>query len=108
MNTYNGSWSIFNETNAPFLEPWAYSIAVSAKKVYIAAWGGGVVVYDIAGQYWRPYTDPDGEMEIVLYRNQGLIHNIVSSVSYNPDTKMFWASTYFGLSGTTGGTGTTI
>ena len=99
LNTYNGSWSIFNETNAPFQEPWAYSIAVSAKKVYIAAWGGGVVVYDIAGQYWRPYTDPDGEMEIVLYRNQGLIHNIVSSVSYNPDTKMFWASTYFGLSG---------
>lgn len=99
LNTYNGSWSIFNETNAPFQEPWAYSIAVSAKKVYIAAWGGGVVVYDIASQYWRPYTDPDGEMEIVLYRNQGLIHNIVSSVSYNPDTKMFWASTYFGLSG---------
>lgn len=99
LNTYNGSWSIFNETNAPFQEPWAYSFAVSAKKVYIAAWGGGVVVYDIAGQYWRPYTDPDGEMEIVLYRNQGLIHNIVSSVSYNPDTKMFWASTYFGLSG---------
>ena len=99
LNTYTGSWAIFNETNAPFQEPWAYSIAVSAKKVYIAAWGGGVVVYDIASQYWRPYTDPDGEMEIVLYRNQGLIHNIVSSVSYNPDTKMFWASTYFGLSG---------
>jgi ligand-binding sensor domain-containing protein len=44
-------------------------------------------------------VDPDGEMEIVLYRNQGLIHIIVSSVAYNPDTKMFWASTYFGLSG---------
>ncbi len=99
LNTYDGSWSIFNETNAPFNEPWAYSIAVSAKKVYIAAWGGGVIVYDIAGQYWRPYTDPDGEMEIVLYRNQGLIHNIVSTVAYNPDTNMFWASTYFGLSG---------
>jgi ligand-binding sensor domain-containing protein len=28
-----------------------------------------------------------------------LIHNIVSSVVYNADTKMFWASTYFGLSG---------
>ncbi len=99
LNTYDGSWTIFNETNAPFHEPWAYSIAVSAKKVYIAAWGGGVVVYDLAGSYWRPYVDPDGEQEIVLYRNQGLIHNIVSSVSYNPDTDMFWASTYFGLSG---------
>jgi ligand-binding sensor domain-containing protein len=99
LNTQDGSWSIFNETNAPFNEPWAYSIAVTPEKVYIGAWGGGVVVYDIAHHYWRPYTDPDGEMEIVLYRNQGLIHNIVSSVVYNPDTKMFWASTYFGLSG---------
>ena len=35
----------------------------------------------------------------MLFRNQGLIHIIVSNIAYNPDTKMFWASTYFGLSG---------
>ena len=99
LDTYTGSWSIFNETNAPFEEPWAYGISVSKEKVYFAVWGGGVLMYDLAQHYWKPYTDPDGEMEIVLYRNQGLIHNIVSSVSYNEDTKTFWASTYFGLSG---------
>jgi ligand-binding sensor domain-containing protein len=38
-------------------------------------------------------------METVLFRNQGLIHIIVSNVAWNPDTKMVWASTYFGLSG---------
>ena len=99
LDTYSGSWAIFNETNAPFQEPWAYGISVSKQKVYFAVWGGGVLAYDVAQHYWKPFTDPDGEMEIVLYRNQGLIHNIVSSVSYNEDTKTFWASTYFGLSG---------
>ena len=99
LDTNTGTWSIFNETNAPFIEPWAYGISVAQQKVYIAVWGGGVLVYDLAKETWKPFTDPDGEQELVLYRNQGLIHNIVSSVSYNPDTKTFWASTYFGLSG---------
>jgi ligand-binding sensor domain-containing protein len=99
LDTRTGSWSIFNESNAPFEEPWAYGISVGKEKVYFAVWGGGVLAYDVAQQTWKPYTDPDGEMEMVLYRNQGLIHNIVSSVSYNEETKTFWASTYFGLSG---------
>lgn len=99
LDTHTGSWSIFNETNAPFAEPWGYGISVAKEKIYFAVWGGGVLSYDIAKQTWKPFNDPDGQMELVLYRNQGLIHNIVSSVSYNEATKTFWASTYFGLSG---------
>ena len=98
-NTRTGEWSIFSEKNAPIHEPWAYGIAVAEKKVYVAVWGGGVLEYDIAGGYWKPYTDPDGEMELVLFKNQGLIHIIVSNIAYNRDTNMFWASTYFGMSG---------
>ena len=104
LDTQAGTWSIFNETNAPFNEPWAYGISVAQQKVYFAVWGGGVLAYDLAKQTWKPFTDPDGEQELVLYRNQGLIHNIVSGVSYNADTKTFWASTYFGLSGYDGRT----
>jgi hypothetical protein len=99
LNTRTWEWSIFSERTAPLHEPWAYGIAVSDSKVYVAVWGGGVLEYDIAGEYWKPYTDPDGEMELVLFKNQGLIHDIVSNISYNPDTGMFWASTYFGMSG---------
>ncbi|MGB2633841.1 MAG: hypothetical protein WAM58_07885 [Candidatus Acidiferrum sp.] len=99
FNTRTGEWSIFSEKTAPMHEPWAYSVAVGEQKVYVAVWGGGLLEYDIAGGYWKPYTDPDGEMELVLFKNQGLIHDIVSGVSYNHDTKMFWASTYFGMSG---------
>jgi ligand-binding sensor domain-containing protein len=99
LNTRTGEWSIFSEKNAPMSEPWSYGIAVGEGKVYVAVWGGGVLEYDIAGGYWKPYTDPDGEMEIVLFKNQGLIHMIVSNISYNKDTHMFWAATYFGMSG---------
>jgi len=99
FNLRTGEWSIFSERTAPMHEPWSYGIAVGDGKVYVAVWGGGVLEYDIAGGYWKPYNDPDGEMEIVLFKNQGLIHDIVSGISYNHDTKMFWASTYFGMSG---------
>ncbi|MGA2481802.1 MAG: regulator [Candidatus Acidiferrales bacterium] len=101
LNIRTGEWTIVSEKVAPMHEPWSYGIAVAEKekKVYFAVWGGGVLEYDIAGDYWKPYTDPDEEMEIVLFKNQGLIHIIVSNVAYNADTKMFWASTYFGLSG---------
>ncbi len=75
LNTHTGEWAIFSEKNAPMQEPWGYGIAVAEKKVYVAVWGGGVLEYDIAGGYWKPYTDPDGEMEIVLFKNQGLIHD---------------------------------
>ena len=99
FNTRTGEWTIFSEKNTPLHEPWSYGIAVSEKKVYAAVWGGGLLEYDIAGGYWKPYNDPDGEMELVLFQNQGLLHDIVSNVAYNSETKMIWASTYFGLSG---------
>jgi len=99
LNTRTGEWSIFSEKNAPLHEPWSYGIAVAEKKIYFAVWGGGLLEYDIAGGWWKPYTDPDGEMEMVLFQNQGLLHDIVSNVAYNPQTNMVWASTYFGLSG---------
>jgi ligand-binding sensor domain-containing protein len=99
FNTYTGEWTSWSEKNAPFHEPWSYGIAPAGNKMYFAIWGGGLLEYDVAGNYWKPYTKPDEEMELVLFRNQGLVHIIVSNVAYNPDSKMVWASTYFGLSG---------
>jgi ligand-binding sensor domain-containing protein len=99
FDTATGAWRIFSQQNSPFSEPWSYALAIGPKKVYMGLWGGGVLVYDLTRHFWRPYMDPDDSMEIVLYRNQGLIHMMVSSIAYNPETKMFWAGTYFGLSG---------
>jgi len=101
LDTSTGEWRNWSEFNAPLHEPWSYGIAPAPDlgKVYFAVWGGGMIEYDIAGDWMKAYTDPDEEMELVLFRNQGLIHIIVSNVAYNPDTKMVWGSTYFGLSG---------
>ena len=51
-------------------------------KVYFAVWGGGVLEYDVKTERWKDYNDPDGETEIVLFKDQGLIHEITTSVSY--------------------------
>ena len=50
-------------------------------KVYYAVWGGGVLEYDVKTDRWKDYNDPDGETEMVLYKDQGLIHEITTSVS---------------------------
>lgn len=100
-NKNTGEWTDWSEKNAPFHEPWTYGVVPAPElgKVYFAMWGGGLIEYDDQQGYMKAYTDPDEEMEIVLFKNQGLIHIIVSGVAWNPRTKMIWASTYFGLSG---------
>jgi hypothetical protein len=74
--------------------------------VYYAVWGGGVLEYDVKTERWKDYNDPDGETEIVLYKDQGLIHEITTSVSY--ENKILWVATYFGAAATTAATGATF
>jgi ligand-binding sensor domain-containing protein len=94
LNTRTGEWALFNERNAPMDEIWAYGVSTGADKVYYAVWGGGVLEYTLATGHWKNYTDPDGENELVLFKDQGLIHKITTSVSYVD--KALWVATYFG------------
>lgn len=93
-----GEWNLFNERNTPMYEIWTYAISVASDKVYYAVWGGGVLEYDVKAGRWKDYNDPDGETELVLYKDQGLIHEITTSVSYVEKDKMLWVATYFGAS----------
>ncbi len=95
-NTITGEWRIFNEKNAPMEEIWCYNVDAADGKVHVAVWGGGILEWDQNKQRWNAHRDPDKEMEIDLYRDDGLIHNITTSVSYVDET--VWAATYFGLS----------
>jgi ligand-binding sensor domain-containing protein len=95
-NTRTGQWSLFNERNTPMQEIWTYSISAGEDKVYYAVWGGGVLEYDLKTGRWKDYNDPDGETEMVLFKDQGLIHEITTSVSYV--NKILWVGTYFGVS----------
>jgi ligand-binding sensor domain-containing protein len=96
LNTRTGEWALFNERNTPMYEIWAYSVTASLDKVYYAVWGGGVLEYDVSTERWKDYNDPDGETEMVLMKDQGLIHEITTSVSYVD--KILWVATYFGAS----------
>lgn len=96
LNTRTSQWSIFNERNTPMYEIWTYSISPGEDKVYYAVWGGGLLEYDIKTERWKDYNDPDGEAELVLFKDQGLIHEVTTSVSYID--KIVWVATYFGAS----------
>ena len=95
-DTYSKEWRIFTQSNAPMHEPWTYGIAASREKVFIAAWGGGVIEYNKSTGNFRDYVDPDGEMELDLFPDDGLVHDITTGVSYADD--ILWVATYFGLS----------
>lgn len=94
FNPNTGQWTIYNEKNAPFEEIWNYGVHTAPGMVYLAVWGSGVLEYDLARDQWKEYLDPDGEMEIDLYRDDGIIHVITTGV--NVVDGIYWISTYFG------------
>ena len=95
-NTVTRKWTIYTEKNAPMEEIWNYGVSYHDGKVYLGIWGSGVLEFDIATEHWKDYLDPDGEMEIDLYRDDGLVHVITTGTSYID--KVLWVSTYFGMS----------
>ncbi len=95
-NQVTGEWTVYNEKHAPMEEVWTYNVDAAKDMVYFAVWGGGILEYEVDTGVWTDYIDPDGEMEIDLYRDDGVIHVITTSASYVDN--ILWASTYFGLS----------
>jgi ligand-binding sensor domain-containing protein len=95
FNTVTGEWTIYTEKNAPMEEIWNYGVSYDGKgKIYLAIWGSGVLEFDVAKEMWKDYLDPDGEMEIDLYRDDGIVHVITTGVSSVDN--VLWISTYFG------------
>ena len=94
-NTRTGEWTIYTEKNAPMEEIWNYGVHYGDGKVHLAVWGSGVLEYDVASDRWKEYIDPDGEMEIDLYRDDGIVHVITTGANYVEKT--LWVSSYFGV-----------
>jgi ligand-binding sensor domain-containing protein len=95
-NIVSNEWTIFTEKNAPMEEIWNYGASYNDGKVHLAVWGSGVLEFDVATEAWKTYLDPDGEMEIDLYRDDGLVHVITTGVTYIDG--ILWVSSYFGES----------
>ncbi|MEE8451164.1 MAG: hypothetical protein V3R99_04585 [Thermoguttaceae bacterium] len=95
-NTITGQWTIYTEKNAPMEEIWNYDACFDAGNLYLAVWGSGILEFDVATERWKHYIDPDGEMEIDLYRDDGIVSVVTSGVSHVDG--ILWVSTYFGMS----------
>jgi ligand-binding sensor domain-containing protein len=95
-DTFTKEWEIFTEKNAPMHEPWTYALSAGNDKIFIAAWGGGVIEYTPKTKQFRDYTDPDRFMEIDLQPDDGLVHDITTATSWAEG--ILWVSTYFGMS----------
>lgn len=95
LDLTTGRWSVFTEENTPMHEPWTYSLAAGPKVVWLGAWGAGVLEYDRATGTWRPFRDPDKEMEIDLLPDDGPVHDVTSGVDFKEG--VLWQSSYFGL-----------
>ncbi len=95
-DTFKKEWEIFTEQNAPMHEPWTYALSEGDGKIFIAAWGGGVIEYNKETKQFRDYTDPDGFMEIDLQPDDGVVHDITTATSWADGN--LWVSTYFGMS----------
>ncbi len=96
LDLHTNQWELYNERNTPMNEIWVYAVHATPSKVYFAVWGSGLLEYDQKTGRWDKYDDPDGETEMVLFKDQGLIHEIVTSVSYMEKDNIVWAATYFG------------
>ena len=90
-------WSIYDESNAPMHEIWCYSVAGNGDRMYVAVWGGGLLEWQYDKERWQRYQDPDKEMEIDLFVDDGLVHDVVTGVTVD-DLDRVWVGTYFGLS----------
>ncbi|MBS1876569.1 MAG: regulator [Acidobacteria bacterium] len=97
-NLRTNQWSLFNERNTPMYEIWTYAVNAGADKTYYAVWGGGILEYDAKTERWKDYNDPDGETEMVVLKDQGLVHEITTSISWMEKQKILWVATYFGAS----------
>jgi ligand-binding sensor domain-containing protein len=94
-DTIGKKWTIYTEKNSPMEEIWNYGVSYSAGKVYLGVWGSGVLEFDVKTERWKDYLDPDGEMEIDLYRDDGIVHVITTGTSHVDG--ILWVSTYFGM-----------
>jgi hypothetical protein len=95
-DTYTKEWEIFTEMNAPMHEPWTYALSAGDGKIFIAAWGGGIIEYNKETKHFRDYVDPDGFMEIDLLPDDGPVHDITTATAWS--NGILWVSSYFGMS----------
>jgi ligand-binding sensor domain-containing protein len=91
------TWKIYDHNNSVMHEPWCYTVkGTDDGRVYIGAWGGGIIEHDPKLSSFKEYRDPDRDFHYDLVPNDGPINDITSWVTWNEG--ILWQCTYFGFS----------
>jgi len=90
-----GKWKTWYMNNSPMEETWCYGISASPNKVWLAAWGAGLMEYTVDQGHWQAYHDPDGSFAVDLLRNDGILSQMSTGSSF--DQGFVWVSSYFGV-----------
>jgi ligand-binding sensor domain-containing protein len=91
-----GDWKIYDHNNTVMHEPWCYSVTASSDRIFIGAWGGGIIEHDLAAGSFKEYRDPDRDFHYDLVPDDGPINDITSWVAWQDG--LLWQCTYFGFS----------
>jgi len=94
-NKMTDTWKTWYLNNSPMEETWCYGISSSPDKIWLAAWGAGLMEYTISKDHWNAYHDPDGSFNVDLLRNDGMLSMMSVSASY--DAGAVWTASYFGV-----------
>ena len=86
-------------------EIWNYNVCARDGKIHLA-FGAAASSSLNQNRELEVYLDPDGEMEIDLYRDDGNVHVITTGASYVE--KILWISTYLAAAATMDATGVGI
>jgi ligand-binding sensor domain-containing protein len=94
-NKKSGTWKSWYLNNAPMEEVWSYGISASPDRIWLAAWGSGLLEYKADRGEWQAYHDPDGSFNVDLIRNDGLLSQMSVGTSFA--NGKVWVASYFGV-----------
>ena len=94
LNTAHRPVDALQRAQHPMVEIWVYGVSATPPRSTTRCGAAACSNTTRRPARWDKYDDPDGENEIVLFKDQGLIHEIVTSVSYVDN--IVWVATYFG------------
>jgi ligand-binding sensor domain-containing protein len=96
LNLKTGVWKLYDHSNTPMHEPWCYTVKATPERVFIGAWGGGIVESDTQKGSFKDYRDPDRDFHYDLAPDDGPINDITSWLAF--EDGILWQTTYFGVS----------
>ena len=89
-----GAYVTYDDRNGPFHENWCYGATMHDDKLYLAVWGGGLVIRERSGK-WTNFMDPDRNIRVDLLPNDGILSDIVITPSIS--NGRCWLASYFGV-----------